>query len=92
MLEACKLWFYRSILKIPWMTRTTNENALKRMVTDRELLSNVKVRTHNEKQKVPSLATDYTGKDGVKTGCVSTPDIMAEKYQRLDCYRLNIFV
>lgn len=43
-LEAFEMWVYRRILKIPWTARETNEEILRRMGRERELLSTIKRR------------------------------------------------
>lgn len=43
-LEAFEMWIFRRLLKIPWTRRITNENVLRMMGTDRELLQHVKQR------------------------------------------------
>lgn len=42
-LEVFQFWPNQNISKIPWTTRTTNENALRRMGTDIELLNTINV-------------------------------------------------
>lgn len=43
-LEAFEMWAYRRVLKIPWTARITNENVLRRINRDRELLLTIKRR------------------------------------------------
>ena len=43
-LEAFEMWTYRRMLKVPWTDRVTNEEILRRMEKDREILLNVKKR------------------------------------------------
>lgn len=43
-LEAFEMWTYRRILKISWTSHTTNEEILRRIGIERELLNTVKVR------------------------------------------------
>uniref|UniRef100_A0A8D8RKM6 Uncharacterized protein n=1 Tax=Cacopsylla melanoneura TaxID=428564 RepID=A0A8D8RKM6_9HEMI len=43
-LEAFEMWLYRRILKIPWTARVTNEEVLRRMNKDREVMITIKVR------------------------------------------------
>lgn len=40
-LEAFEMWIFRRLLKIPWTRRMTNENVIRMMGTDRELLQHV---------------------------------------------------
>ena len=37
-LEAAEMWLWRRILKIPWTARKTNEEVLRRMGTEREMV------------------------------------------------------
>uniref|UniRef100_A0A8D8WXP6 Uncharacterized protein n=1 Tax=Cacopsylla melanoneura TaxID=428564 RepID=A0A8D8WXP6_9HEMI len=43
-LNAFEMWLYRRILKIPWTARITNENVLKRMNKNKEIMNTVKAR------------------------------------------------
>lgn len=43
-IEACEMWLYRRVLRISWTEHTTNEEVLKRMKKDKELVKIVKVR------------------------------------------------
>ena len=43
-MEAFEMWIYRRIMKIPWTARKTNEEVLRMMGGDRELLSTIKRR------------------------------------------------
>lgn len=43
-LEAFELWCYRRMLKISWTTHTTNEDVLRMVNADREVLNTVKRR------------------------------------------------
>jgi hypothetical protein len=43
-IEAFELWLYRRILKIPWTARITNEEVLRRMKNDTELVNTIKIR------------------------------------------------
>ncbi|CAG9839537.1 unnamed protein product [Diabrotica balteata] len=43
-LKAFDMWLYRRILKIPWTDRVTNEEVLRRMNKDREVLTTIKSR------------------------------------------------
>lgn len=46
-LEAFELWCYRRMLRISWVTHTTNEDVLTMMNTNRELVNTIKTReTH----------------------------------------------
>ncbi|KAI5707563.1 hypothetical protein M8J77_011831 [Diaphorina citri] len=43
-LEAFEMWLYRRILKISWIEHVTNEEVLRRMKKERELMNIIKVR------------------------------------------------
>lgn len=43
-LEAFEMWIYRRILKIPWTAHIPNQEVLRRMNLDRQLLNTVKAR------------------------------------------------
>lgn len=43
-IEAFELWCYRRILKISWVSHTTNEDVLRMMDTERQLLDTIKRR------------------------------------------------
>lgn len=43
-LEAFELWTYRHILKVTWIDHVTNEEILRRVGKDREIMTTVKVR------------------------------------------------
>ncbi|CAG9832009.1 unnamed protein product [Diabrotica balteata] len=43
-LEASEMWLYRRMLKIPWTDRVTNEEVLRRMNKNREVLTTIKSR------------------------------------------------
>lgn len=43
-LEAFEMWLYRRILRIPWTDRVTNEEVLRRMKKNREILTTIKAR------------------------------------------------
>ena len=43
-IEAFEMWCYRRILKIPWTDRVTNEDVLRSVSKERELLKIIKVR------------------------------------------------
>ena len=43
-LEAAEMWFIRRIMRIPWVERKTNEEALQIAGTTRELMTTVKRR------------------------------------------------
>lgn len=43
-LEAFEMWCYRRILRISWVDRITNEEVLRRMDKEREVLNNIKKR------------------------------------------------
>ena len=40
-IEAFEMWTYRRLLSIPWTDRVTNEEVLRRMKKQRELLTNI---------------------------------------------------
>ncbi|CAG9830217.1 unnamed protein product [Diabrotica balteata] len=42
-LEAFELWKYRRMLRIPWSTRVTNEEVLRKMGRGKKLLRTIKV-------------------------------------------------
>lgn len=43
-IEAFEMWIYRRLLRIPWTAKITNEEVLKRVDEDRELLRTIKRR------------------------------------------------
>ena len=43
-LDAFEIWIYRRVLKISWMEKITNEEVLRRMGTDRDILRQFKMR------------------------------------------------
>lgn len=43
-LEAFELWLYRRILKIPWTDKVTNNEVMRRMQKNKELINTVKCR------------------------------------------------
>uniref|UniRef100_A0A8D8SH15 Craniofacial development protein 2 n=1 Tax=Cacopsylla melanoneura TaxID=428564 RepID=A0A8D8SH15_9HEMI len=43
-LNAFEMWLYRRILKIPWTARVRNEEVLRRMKKDLEIMNTIKVR------------------------------------------------
>ena len=43
-LEAFEMWIYRRILKVPWTARVTNEEILRGIGTERQLLYTIKLR------------------------------------------------
>jgi hypothetical protein len=46
-IEACEMWFYRRMLKIPWIKKVTNAEVLKRAGTERTILETIKKRKIN---------------------------------------------
>ena len=69
------MWTYRRLLSIPWTDRVTNEEVLRRMKKQRELLTNIKKRKtaylghilRNEKYKILQLILEkkIEGKRGI---------------------------
>ena len=43
-LEAVEMWMWRRILKIPWTARRTNEEVLRQMGAERELMTTIRRR------------------------------------------------
>lgn len=43
-LEAFEMWTYRRVLKIPWTDKVTNNEVLKRLNKDKEILKTIKIR------------------------------------------------
>ena len=43
-LEALEMWIWRRIEKISWKDKVTNEEVLKRVGTDRQLITTLKTR------------------------------------------------
>ena len=43
-LDAFEMWVYRRVLKIPWTEKITNEEVLRRMGRDREIVRQFKTR------------------------------------------------
>ena len=62
-LEAFEMWTYRRVLKIPWTARISNEEVLRRLGKERELLGTIKMRKttylghllRNDKYYIPQL-------------------------------------
>lgn len=42
MLEAFEMWVYKKILRIPWTDMVRNEEVLRRLNNERELITNIK--------------------------------------------------
>ena len=43
-LEAAEMWIWRRVLRVPWTAKKTNEEVLREMETDRELMTTIRKR------------------------------------------------
>uniref|UniRef100_A0A8D9AW28 Reverse transcriptase domain-containing protein n=1 Tax=Cacopsylla melanoneura TaxID=428564 RepID=A0A8D9AW28_9HEMI len=79
-LNAFEMWLYRRILKIPWTARITNENVLKRMNKNKEIMNTVKARKLQYLGHIMRNENRYELLQAIKSSESISEDYKVEEY------------